>query len=173
VRASVVTAVVALTLAGCGATGGDGDDARSAAAEEPAPGGSAVERCTERFLERAEAEGLQGVTTEELRRYVEVAYCSPFERRGWVYADGTLSIDAHEWLEESGEWECAVATEPGQPAKRVPCEEVEGGDEATVIDCAGLHHVRRAEVREYVEKLRRRHDVRCDDGTPLEQLGAS
>jgi hypothetical protein len=39
-----------------------------------------------------------------------------------------------------------------------------------VLDCGLLHLVRRNEVQTYLEELGR--PVECDDGTPLDQLGA-
>jgi hypothetical protein len=97
-----------------------------------------------------------------------VTYCSRFSARGWVYDDGTLSIEAHMWVEEGGGEECAQGTEAGQ--KTVPCDTIE---EDPFIECALLHHVRKQEVREYVAELQRqRPEVRCDDGTPLSALGA-
>ena len=47
-------------------------------------------------------------------------------------------------------------------------------DEASVVlDCAVLHVVRREEVQQYVRELERDREVSCDDGTPLERLGAA
>jgi hypothetical protein len=40
-----------------------------------------------------------------------------------------------------------------------------------ILDCALLHHVRRSEVRDYVERLQREGAVECDDGAPLDDLG--
>ena len=127
---------------------------------------SAFEKCTERFLER-----VPEVERQEARRYVEVTYCTRFAERGWVYDDGALSIEAHEWLEASGEEECVLATEPGEPARTVPCEDFDERGKM-IRDCGLLHYVRRSEVRDYIAELRHRYgDVRCDDGTPLEELG--
>lgn len=126
-----------------------------------------MDRCSDRFLARAEAVELSDARREEIRRYVETTYCARFAERGWVYEDGTLSIAAHEWLEAGGEEECARLTQTGQ--ETVPCED---GEDPT-LDCALLQHVRRSEVREYLEDLRRRvPDVECDDGTPLDKLGS-
>jgi hypothetical protein len=41
-----------------------------------------------------------------------------------------------------------------------------------MLDCGLLDLVRRSEVSEYVSELQRGRDVRCDDGTPLDLLGA-
>jgi len=141
-------AAAALVLAaGCGSS-----------SAEPA---SRVERCTERFLSRTEPE------TAEIRRYVEKAYCAPFDQRGWVHDDGALRLAAYT---QSGAEECQQA-QPGGAGQTVPCAEIEGSA-LEVLDCALLHLVRRSEVREYVEGLQRTRDVRCDDGTPLDDLGA-
>ena len=143
-----LAAAALLLAAGCGS-----------GSAEPA---SRVERCTERFLGRvAESE------RQETRRYVETAYCAPFERRGWIYDDGTLKLEAHA---DSGSQECATA-EPGEGARTVPCEALEQ-ESPDVLDCGLLHLVRRSEVKEYVEELQRTREVRCDDGTPLNELGA-
>jgi hypothetical protein len=125
-----------------------------------------VQTCNDRFVERARAEGYDA-DEEQLRRYVETTYCSRFAEQGWVYEDGTLSIAAYEWGQEGGE--CSMA-EAGEPARSVPCDDL---GEDPIIDCALLHHVRRSEVRDYVEELRREErNVECDDGTPLDELGA-
>jgi hypothetical protein len=55
------------------------------------------------------------------------------------------------------------------PAMTIPCEELDRGPK--VLDCAILHHVRRSEVRKYVEDVERERDVRCDDGTAVGALG--
>jgi hypothetical protein len=167
VRTWLVIALFAVVLAGCGGTGASGSegtatDQRSVAANER------VERCTERFLERVEG---SDAVKDEARRYVEVTYCAPFAERGWVYEDGTLSIAAHSWLIEGSSEECASAGDD-EPVQTAPCDQLEPTDGTQVIDCAILQQVRRSEVRDYVEQLKRIHEVECDDGTPLAQLGA-
>ena len=152
-----VAAIVAV-VAGCGGE----DDAERAA--PPASSSGAVEKCVGRFLARVDPEVEADAGAEALRAYIEETYCGTFARRGWVYDDGALSIEAHRWLEEGSE--CAEA-EAGGTAKTVPCEEAEDG----VIDCALLHHVRRSEVKAYVAETARAGDVECDDGTPLDELG--
>ena len=142
-RILVTTALVVLAVAGCGSASSDQ---------------SRVERCTERLLSRGEGEA-----TDEARAYARRTYCGPFERQGWVYEDGALSIDAQKWLDEGGMEECETAGAGGQSVT-VACE-----DESPTIDCAMLRHVRRSEVRKYVAQLRR--DIECEDGTPVEQLG--
>ena len=173
VRGSIVAAVFALAVAGCAGTAGDARDETGATSEAPASALSPVERCTERLLRTAEVDELSEPEKEGVRRYAERTYCAPFAERGWVYDDGTLSIEAHKWLEEGGQEECVSATEPGEPAKTVPCEQFDERGSQMIGDCALLLHVRRSEVRDYLEQLRRRHgDVECEDGTPLAELGA-
>jgi hypothetical protein len=167
VRARVVIAVVLVVVAGCGSGGDAGEN--SGSGDGSAEAASRIERCVERFLERAASDGL---SEEEVRQYIESAYCSRFEREGWIYDDGTLSITAHVVFVEAGSAEECVTAESGEEAETVPCEELEGGDGPLVLDCATLHVVRRSEVRDYVEELERSREVSCDDGTPLDRLGA-
>jgi hypothetical protein len=165
VRTWLASALFAFVLAGCDGTGGvrnEGTDPQSVPSER-------IERCTERFLERVDG---QDASTDEARRYVEVTYCAPFDERGWVYEDGSLSIAAHTWLIEGSSEEC-LSGGADEPAQTVPCEELEPTAGLQVIDCAILHHVRRSEVRDYIEQLQQKHEVECDDGTPVEALGAS
>jgi hypothetical protein len=103
---------------------------------------------------------------------VKVVYCEPFERRGWVYENGTVSIDAYLHVANAGEETCSSA-KVGEPSKTIPCEELTRGAEPQVLNCAVLHLVPRSEVRKYVGGLQQRGDVACDDGTPLDELGAS
>jgi hypothetical protein len=163
VRTWLAIALLLVALAGCGGTGTEagGTDQRSSAASDR------IERCTERFLERVEGED---ANTEETRRYVEATYCAPFAERGWVYEDGTLSIAAQSWLIEGSSEEC-VSAGADEPAQTVPCEKLEPTGGVQVLDCAILHQVRRSEVRVYLEQLQRKHEVECDDGTPVEALG--
>jgi hypothetical protein len=88
-----------------------------------------------------------------------------------VYEDGTLSIDAQYWLIGGSSGECASGGD-GQPAQTIPCGQLEPTGGTQVIDCAILHQVRKSEVRDYLGRLEQSNDVKCDDGTPLEQLGA-
>jgi hypothetical protein len=131
-----------------------------------------VERCTDRLLSRARLQGDSERERARAQRYVKSMYCERFERRGWIYDDGTLNIRVQGWLVNGGRCEVTEAVEPGRPPgepHRVPCREVEEGG---LLDCALLHHVRRGEVRAHVAGLRRRHsDLRCDDGSPLADLG--
>jgi len=171
----MVAAALALALAGCGSSADEtGDDGAG-----PASAGAAVERCTERLLSDAELEELTPEEQEAVRSYAESTYCARFAERGWVYDDGALSIDAYTFLAEGGEEECGEAEaestpgeEPAGPARTVPCDEVDAGEDET-IDCALLRHVRRSEVRAYLDELQRSGQaVECDDGTPLADLGA-
>lgn len=152
-RISVAIALVVFALAGCGSDSGEarGDHPR-------------VERCIDRRLQGVRPEDLANTGTDEARGYIRVTYCGRFESRGWVYDDGALSIAAQTWLDAAGSESCG-----SEHSETVPCEELEHRDEPKVIDCAMLRHVRRSEVREYLEQLQR--DVECDDGTPVEQLG--
>lgn len=126
---------------------------------------SRIERCTQRFLDR-----VKGDRGALVRRYIERTYCGPFARKGWVYADGTLSIKAHLWLVNG--YACSAKTStPGGRTTTIPCD-----PRAAALDpleCAVLHNVRRGEVRAYIRKLKRSQSVRCDDGTPLDKLGAA
>jgi hypothetical protein len=178
VRSWIVAAVFVLALTGCGATTDDGRDEASATGKASAAAGSAVERCTDRLLRDAELAELTEAEMEAARRYVETTYCARFARRGWVYGDGSLSIDAHTWLEQGGREVCAEAEEasegePTKPARTIPCDELGAEGPGMIADCALLQHVRESEVREYLDQLRRRHgSVECEDGTPLDGLGA-
>jgi hypothetical protein len=165
VKTSLAIALFAVVLAGCGGNGAPGSEG-TATDQHSVVSNERVERCTERFLDRVE-----GTDADKVRRYVEVTYCAPFAERGWVYDDGTLSIAAQSWLIENGSEECASADDD-QVAQTVPCDQVDSTGGVLVIDCAILHQVRRSEVRDYIAQLQRTHDVECDDGTPLEQLGA-
>jgi hypothetical protein len=154
VRVGLAIAVL-LALAGC-------SFGEKKAAQTDAKGNSRVERCTERILDRIGG----GV---EVRRYTERAYCGPFARKGWVYADGTLSINAHIYLLNGNACEEMTGTSGGLMTT-IPCD-----PRAALLDpleCALLHYVRRNEVRVYLRKLERSQSVACDDGTPLDKLGA-
>jgi hypothetical protein len=50
----------------------------------------------------------------------------------------------------------------------VPCE-----PSFDPLECALLHFVRRAEAQAYIHELTKSHHVTCDDGTPLDKLGAT
>jgi hypothetical protein len=158
-RFSIVLAV-ALVAAGCGSSGQSGGNASTVAAPR-------VDKCVERFLARAT---LDASTNTEVRRYIEGTYCSPFEREGWVYKDGTLSIAAYLSLARGGSETCGSAD--GGVTDTAACSELPA-DASVVLDCAVLHVVRREEVQQYVRELERDREVSCDDGTRLERLGAA
>lgn len=151
-RAFLATVLFASVLAGCGTHAGSQSDAR-------------INKCVDRLMHRATT---NGSSEQEVRLYAKRTYCAPFERNGWVYGDGALSIAAQKWLDSGGT--CATGN-AGKPTQTVPCEPA-NRDATGTIDCAMLHFVRRTEVVAYVAKLQRDGDVHCDDGTPLEELGA-
>ena len=153
-RVYVLALVSALALAGCGSSGSDAGQVAKAAG-----------KCTDRFF-RAVKPGTSQATETEIRHYARVTYCEPFARKGWVYNDGSLSINAQRWLVRGGR--CSTSA-PGGASKTVPCRQL---DQSPVIDCGILHFVRRGEVQKYIAALRRHNgDVRCDDGTPPAALG--
>jgi hypothetical protein len=154
VRAFLAMALVVALLTACGGNTEAGAD----------PAAARVERCVDRLLEHATP---AGASEETLRRYTRETYCARFERRGWVYEDGALSIAAQTWLEEGVT--CATAR-AGEPAQTVPCEQ-ERPPGARELECALLRHVRKSEVVAYLERLQREGEVACDDGTPLDELG--
>lgn len=161
-RVPVVLAAL-LIAAGCGSSGESGGNAASSD-EASSAAALRVEKCVERFLARATSD-----ETDVHRRYIEDTYCSPFEREGWVYEDGTLSIAAYLFVARGYSEECA--TSEGGEGDTVPCAALPA-DEPVVLDCGLLHLVRREEVQQYVQELERHREVSCDDGTPLERLGA-
>lgn len=155
--------LLAAGLSACGSGSGEARD--SAPSAEPDAAAARIESCVDRLLRRATT---PEAYEDEARRYARDTYCARFEENGWIYDDGVLSIGAHAWLEEGGT--CATGSE-GQPIRTVPCEELDPPGTRRVV-CALLHHVRRSEVQEYVERLQRKRSViECDDGTPVEELG--
>jgi len=144
-------------LAGCGTS--SGRTASSAAAR--------TSQCVDRLVSRSATSGLD---EQQRRRYAEDTYCAPFERQGWVYEDGALSIAAQQWLDNAGAEECAAGS-AGEPPKTVPCEQLDRPSTPRTIDCALLHHVRRTEAVAYLAELQRGGAIRCDDRTPLGELG--
>jgi hypothetical protein len=157
--------VVILVVAGCGSSVNEASTKRGGRASAEAA--SRVERCVDRLMERVKPEDFAKTTRAVMGRHVERAYCAPFEKRGWVYDDGALSIRAHV-VEQPG----TCSSSLGGETRTVSCEELQRMDERLVLDCALLHIVRRSEVRKYIEELQRNHEVSCDDGTPLDELGA-
>jgi hypothetical protein len=126
---------------------------------------SRVERCVDRLMQHASTQDLPN--KEIARRYVRRTYCARFVGEDWVYEDGALRIGAQNWLDHGGT--CSTAS-PGEPPKTVPCEpERRGG--VRIIECALLRVTRRSEVRDYIEQLRTKGPVECDDGTAISELG--
>jgi hypothetical protein len=158
--------IVLLTaaLAGCGSSGGE-ERARAPSVGDLAAGRRNIQMCVDRLLSRS---AIGNEDEAEARRYAEDAYCARFARNGWVYDDGALSIAAYDWLLRSGT--CAVGS-AGEPTRTLRCEEAVPRQGPQILDCGLLHHVRKSEVGRYVEEQRRKRDVRCDDGTPPEELG--
>jgi len=150
VRAFLVLTAALLLLAGCGSGGGKNAGAPSDRSKQ----------CTDRMLA-----GVKGDRSPLVRSYIQRTYCDRFAKNGWVYADGTLSIKAELWLDHGAT--CSEST-PGGPTVTVPCE-----PDFESFECGLLHFVRKAEVQAYLAKLTRTHRVVCDDGTPLDELGAT
>ena len=147
-RGCLTIVFLAALLAGCGTSAGEKSDS------------ARINKCADRLTSKT--------SVQQARRYVIDTYCAPFERNGWVYEDGALSIAAQNWLDNGGQ--CATGSE-GEPTRTVPCEQTNRDTTTRIIDCALLHDVRRTEVVAYVAELRRNADVRCDDGTRLDELG--
>jgi hypothetical protein len=153
--------VFSAVLAGCGTGGSEQRDGAASTERNSTVAAAHVNKCVELLAGRpGSAENEQ-----DARVYIKDTYCVPFERNGWIYDDGALRIAAQEWLDKGSEEEC-VTGESGESTRTVPC------DTATeIIDCALLHHVRRAEVIAYMAELQQDGSVQCDDGTPLAELG--
>jgi hypothetical protein len=150
VRGALFAALAALGLAACGSSGN----------------ASLSAKCTDRLVARAERLGHAGSLKAEVRRYARVTYCDRFAQKGWIYADGALSIDAQHWLEQGAR--CSTST-PGGKTVTTPC--VDPSENPRTIDCGMLHFVRRSEVQTYIAELQRSVTVICDDHTPLTALG--
>jgi hypothetical protein len=165
IRVPVLLAAL-LIAAGCGS--GENSGGNAASSGEPSTSAARrVEKCVERFFERANSDS---VAEADVRRYIERTYCSPFERNRWIHEDGTLSIGAYSFVARGYSDECASSD--GGQGDTVSCAALPP-DEPVVLDCAVLHLVRRQEVQQYVRELEQLHrEVSCDDGTPVERLGA-
>jgi hypothetical protein len=165
VRLYLAVLILAATVSGCGS----GNGGRRAETPSSVPTSSAansrVERCVDRLLEHSRT---QDVPDKEVaRRYARRTYCARFEEEDWVYEDGALRIAAQTWLEHGGT--CATGG-AGEPTKTVPCApERRGG--VRIVECALLRIVRRSEVSDYIEQLRAKGPVECDDGTAISELG--
>jgi len=81
VRLALVVAVALVGLAACRSSGN----------------ASRADKCTDRILQKSAPVHFP-VTKAQVRHYIAVTYCDRFARKGWVYADGALSIDAQHWL---------------------------------------------------------------------------
>jgi hypothetical protein len=159
VRACVTVVFAVLALAGCGSGGADTKRVAEAAG-----------KCTDRMFQEvtlSRAPAYSPVPETQLRTYLAITYCGPFASKGWVHDDGSLRIDAQWWLVRGHRNACGAAT-PGGTPKVVPCGVFLGSE----IDCALLHFVRRSEVRRYIAELPAQfRNIRCDDGTPPDELG--
>jgi hypothetical protein len=152
-------------LSACGSTGGERRDEVQSTVERSPAATSRIERCVDRLLQAATT---RDASKEEVRRYARNTYCARFEKKGWIYEDGALSIAAQRWLDEGAR--CARSGE-GEPTRTVSCveERLAAGDRT--IDCALLRVVRRSEVRQYIAGIRTSGAVECDDGSALDKLG--
>jgi hypothetical protein len=152
VRVGVLLAI-ALLLTAC--SSGEGTKAAADATSS-----SRSKQCTERILA-----GIKRDRSPMVRSYIQRTYCDRFAKQGWVYEDGTLSIKAQLWVMHG--YTCSEANSD-QPAVTVPCK-----PSFDPLECALLHFVRRAEAQAYIHQLTKSHHVTCDDGTPLDKLGAT
>ena len=164
-RAPLAIVLVVAVVAGCGTSTGVERDGAASSGANASSAAAHISKCVDRLLTTSRA---SGGSEQQVRRYVRDTYCALFERNGWVYGDGALSIAVQKWLEKGGS--CATGSS-GEPTHTVPCSQTNPGKGTRVIDCALLHHVRRSEVIAYVANLRRDDEVQCDDGTPLDELG--
>jgi hypothetical protein len=167
---SMAIALLAAALTACGSSSKGTNMAASDERSGAAGATARIERCVDRLLQNARP---QDVTDEAAaRRYARETYCKRFEKNGWIYDDGVLAIGAHTALEQGGSTCAASRARVGEPAETVPCDEVMRPG-PRILDCAVLHHVRRSEVRDYVDRLQQEGAVECDDGTSLDNLGAT
>jgi hypothetical protein len=161
VRLFFAMLIFASALSACGSGSGErGDEAQSTPAAT-----SRIERCVDRLLQAATT---REANKEVTRRYVRNTYCARFEKDGWIYEDGALSIGAQRWLDEGAT--CAKSGE-GALTKTVSCQEERLAAGDRTIDCALLRVVRRSEVRNYIKRIRSSGAVECDDGSALDELG--
>jgi hypothetical protein len=152
VRVGVLLAI-ALLLTAC--SSGEGTQVTADATSS-----SRSKQCTQRILA-----GIKRDRSPMVQSYVQRTYCDQFAKHGWVYEDGTLSIKAHLWAVHGGI--CREGTAAG-PMVTVPCK-----PSFDPLECALLHFVRRAEAQAYIHQLTKSHRVTCDDGTPLDKIGAT
>jgi hypothetical protein len=156
--------IFAAIVSACG-SGNGGRRVETASSTHTSPAAkSRVEHCVDRLMQHSTE---AAVNKRIARRYVRNTYCARFEEEGWVYEDGALRIAAQTWLDSGAT--CARSG-AGEPTRTVPCEpEVRGG--FRVVECALLRIVRRSEVSDYIERLRAKGPVQCDDGTAISDLG--
>jgi hypothetical protein len=170
VRFYFAVLIFAATVSACGSgTGGQRGEAPSST-RVSREANSRVERCVDRLMQHATVEP---ANEEVARRYVRVTYCARFEKKGWVYEDGALRIAAQTWLENGGTCARSDPGEPGGapgPTTTVPCEPEQRGG-VRLVECALLRTIRRDEVSDYIDRLRTKGPVECDDGTPIAELG--
>jgi hypothetical protein len=165
VRVYFAMLILAATLSACSSGNGGPRADTPSGVQASSAANSRVERCVDRLLQHSTTQNLpdKGIA----RRYVRRTYCARFEGEGWVYEDGALSIAAQSWLVHAGT--CATGS-AGEPGKTVPCvPEQRGG--VRIIECALLRVIRRSEVRDYIEQLRTKGPVECEDGTAISELG--
>ena len=157
--------IFAVTISAC-SSGNSGQRAEtSSGTHASSTANSRVERCVDRLLQHSKAQDVPDKVIA--RRYVRRTYCARFEKEGWVYEDGALKIGAQTWLDNGGT--CATGG-AGEPAKTVPCEPDRRGG-IRILECALLRVIRRSEVSDYIQELRAKGPVECDDGTAISELG--
>src|SRR5689334_404225 len=147
-----IVPLAALLLVGCASESGVADSPKPSAPQ-------LSERCTQRMV------GSLKDRRPTVRRYIQRTYCDRFAANGWVYADGKLRIQAHLWVVNGAT--CSTSRSGGPTVTRTPCP-IDHGD----LECAVLHFVRKPEAQAYIRRLERTGEVKCDDGTPLRDLGA-
>lgn len=152
-------------LTACGSGSGERRDEGQSTIKRSPAAMSKIERCVDRLLQTATT---RDANKDEARRYVRNTYCARFEKEGWIYEDGALSIAAQRWLDEGAR--CATARE-GEPTRTVSCEEERRAAGDPTLDCGLLRVVRRSEVNDYIERMRSNGVVECDDGSAFDELG--
>ncbi|MBA2641832.1 MAG: hypothetical protein H0U82_02740 [Actinobacteria bacterium] len=162
-RVYLAVLLLGATVSACGSGSSGGRDETPSSAPGSA---SRIEHCVDRLLQNTTTQN--AADEEAARRYARRTYCARFEKNGWVYEDGAVSIAAQTWLDQGAT--CARGGE-AEPTRTVPCEVERSTGGAQTLDCALLRIVRRSEVREYIDRLETNGPVNCDDGTGLDELG--
>lgn len=134
-------------------------------------GGSAaserrIAKCTERMVRRVDLARNPTLSESVARQYVERSYCEPFDKRGWIYPDGTFKLAAY-----LRSYSCAMG-EPGQASHRAPCKSLDNRAGTVLLDCGFLRFVRKSDAQRYIASLTRPSAVKCDNGMPLAHVGA-